>query len=184
MASLQQQEILQILLQHRIGLLRSGLIITRDFHASEDIYQNLVLKSLNSDLDFEDTAKLLAWSKKVIRTESIDWRKRGGRELTLEDNQILELLHLEYLDDLEESTKLASYSDILEDCLGKLNPESSRLLNLRYDGNRNCNEVAHLLGISLESVYKRLSRIHLLLRDCVKSKINDNLMPGGFKHGT
>ena len=184
MATLQQNQIVQTLLHYRTVLVKSGLLITRDFHASEDIYQNLVIKALNETLEFESPSILLNWSRVVIRNEGIDWLKKNGREMPLEDARILDLLESEYLGEMKESRNLMAWSELLDDCLKKLNSESQRLLNLRYDGNRNCDEVARLMEISLESVYKRLSRIHLMLRDCVNTKAGRGTLSGDFINET
>lgn len=182
MAPLQQNQIVQTLLHYRTTLVRSGLLITRDFHASEDIYQNLVIKALNASLDFADTSMLLAWSRTVIRTEASDWLKKNGRELALDDNRLLDLLDAESLDEIKESRNLTNWSELLDDCMKLLNAEAKRLLKLRYDGNQDCSEVARMMEISIDTVYKRLSRIHLMLRDCVSSKAQQNLAWGGLDH--
>lgn len=182
LAPLQQDQILQTLLHYRTVLVRTGLVITRDFHASEDVYQNLVVKALNASLEFEGNSRLLAWCRTVIRSESIDWMKKHGRELVLEDARLLDLLDAETLDEIKESKNLTAWSESLNDCLTKLSGESQRILNLRYEGDRNCGDVAKVMGISLDSVYKRLSRIHLMLRDCVDSKAGQSPLAGSVVH--
>lgn len=184
MASLNRQEILQIVLEYRTGLIRSSLIITRDFHASEDIYQTLVMKSIETESQFETPFSLLAWCKVVVRCDAIAWRKKVGRELVAEDYQIIQMIDQEKLDDLSNSAHLMQRFETLDDCMKKLNPEALRLLNLRYQGNRKCREVAQMTGVSLETVYKRLSRIHMMLKDCIDSRINPSHPTGGFGHET
>jgi RNA polymerase sigma factor (sigma-70 family) len=75
---------------------------------------------------------------------------------------------------MKETRNLIAWSETLNDCLKKLSGESQKILLLRYEGERNCSEVASLMGISLDSVYKRLSRIHLKLRDCVNTTAGMN----------
>lgn len=178
--AIQQEEILQTLLHYRTVLVRSSLIITRDFHASEDIYQNLVIKAHNANLDFENTSKLLAWCRVVIRSEAVEWLKKNGRELLLDETRLLDLLDAEHAEELKESQNLIAWSEMLSDCLRKLSSESQMLISLRYDGDRNCDEVARLMEISLDSVYKRLSRIHHKLRNCVNSRANHGSIPRSF----
>ena len=182
MAFLEQQQILQSLLRYRTVLVRSGLLITQDYHAAEDIYQNLVVKSLNAGLEFENTSGLLAWCRMVLRSEGVDWLKKHGRELALDDSRLLDLLDAEIMDELKESREILAWTDMLDDCLKKLNSESQRILKLRYGGERSCGEVARMMEISIESVYKRLSRIHLKLRDCVNSKANGGTLSGNFSN--
>lgn len=172
--SLEKDQILQTLLHYRTVLVRFGLIITRDFHAAEDIYQNLVIKALNAIIAFENKSQLLLWCRTVIRTEAVDWMKKNDRELLIDDARLIELLDAEIFDEMKETRNLIAWSETLNDCLKKLSGESQKILLLRYEGERNCSEVASLMGISLDSVYKRLSRIHLKLRDCVNTTAGMN----------
>jgi RNA polymerase sigma factor (sigma-70 family) len=164
-------QILQTLLNYRTMLVKFGLIITRDFHASEDIYHNLIIKAHNVSLDFESTSKLLAWCRTVVRSEAADWLKSQGRELPLAEWQILDLIDAENIKELTEPKNQIGWSEFLDDCLKRLSGESQKLVHLRYQSDHGCEEVAQTLGITLHSVYKRLSRIHIQLRECVTAKL-------------
>ena len=179
--AIHHDEIMQALLHYRTVLVRSCLLITRDCLASDDIYQNLVIKAHNANLEFESTSSLLAWCRTVIRSEGVEWLRKNGRELTLDETRLLDLLDAEHDEELKESQNLTAWSEMLSDCLAKLSGESRKLINLRYDGNRNCDEVARLMEISLDTVYKRLSRIHQKLRNCVNSKANHGSISGGAR---
>ena len=62
-------------------------------------------------------------------------------------------------------------ADALEDCLGEVPEQARLLLRLRYTDGLACGEVAARLGLNLDAVYKRLSRLHLTLRQCVEGKL-------------
>jgi DNA-directed RNA polymerase specialized sigma24 family protein len=49
--------------------------------------------------------------------------------------------------------------------------ESRRVLELRYADGLGCAEVAAAVGVGLDAVYKRLSRLHTTLRQCVEGKL-------------
>lgn len=183
-AHLHQQEVLQTVLRYRVVLVRSGLLITHDYHAAEDIYQNMVIKSLDTDLTFASVSSLLVWCRKVVRTEGIEWLKKHGREIALDDSRLLDMMDAESMDELKESQYFAARAELLDDCLKKLSSESQRILSLRYGSDRSCAEVASVMEISLDSVYKRLSRIHLALRDCVNTKVIGSTLREKLSNGS
>ena len=63
----------------------------------------------------------------------------------------------------------------LEQCLEKLPDRSRRLLKLRYEQSLKLREVAEVLGASLDSVHKALSRLRDRLRDCVERRLGTRL---------
>lgn len=102
----------------------------------------------------------------------------------MEEDQLIELIDHDNLEDLSISTHMTRRLENLDDCMKGLNAESQRLLKLRYQDNRKCKEVARLTGDSLDSVYKRLSQIPMMLRDCIKSRIEPSQPTGGIGHET
>ena len=48
---------------------------------------------------------------------------------------------------------------------------SSRLLKLRYFENNNCGEVAEKFSMNLNAIYKRLSRLHHGLKECIELRL-------------
>jgi DNA-directed RNA polymerase specialized sigma24 family protein len=43
---------------------------------------------------------------------------------------------------------------------------------LRYFDGHSCEEVAQQLGIGLNAIYKRVSRLHESLKDCIEEKLS------------
>ena len=53
-------------------------------------------------------------------------------------------------------------------------PEKSRrLLRLRYFEGYACKEVADTIRAGLGAIYKRLSRLHQALKECVELRLNE-----------
>lgn len=46
------------------------------------------------------------------------------------------------------------------------------LLRLRYYEGYSCEQAADRLGIGLNAIYKRLSRLHQSLKECIEGKLN------------
>ena len=47
-------------------------------------------------------------------------------------------------------------------------------VRLRYFEDNSCGEVAKKLGTGLNAVYKRLSRLHQSLKDCIELRLDES----------
>lgn len=169
--TLSEQAVLQALMQARVRVSGAAWLIVRDTHAAEDIFQNVALKALTRDLSFENESALLSWAFITARREGIDWLRRHRREITCLDTEILELLEHEWQSEAVRPEGLRV--DALRECLESVPEESRRLLRLRYFEGHNCEEVARSMGIGLNAIYKRVSRLHESLRLCIEGKLGD-----------
>ena len=77
---------------------------------------------------------------------------------------------------MKESEAISDQVDIrmqaLRHCIGKLNDRDYELVQIRYEKERDVKEIAAGQGRSMQSVYKRLARIHDALLRCVRSTLN------------
>jgi RNA polymerase sigma-70 factor (ECF subfamily) len=166
---LAEPHIIQALMKARTRLSASAWMVVRDTHAAEDIFQNVALKAMTREVSFESEAALLSWAFITARREGIDWRRRHQRETVGLDPDILELLENEWQTAAPHSP--GAKMEALQDCLAAAPESSRRLLNLRYFAGNSCEEVAREMGVSLDAIYKRLSRLHESLRQCVEGKL-------------
>lgn len=167
--TLSEQAVLQALMQARIRVSAAAWLIVRDTHAAEDIFQNVAVKALTRDLSFESESALLSWAFITARHEGIDWLRRHRRETSCLDTEIMELLEREWQSGAVQPEGLRV--DALRECLDAVPEESRRLLRLRYFDGHNCEEIARSMGIGLNAIYKRVSRLHESLRLCIEGKL-------------
>ncbi len=62
---------------------------------------------------------------------------------------------------------------ILEECKRRLPPKCAELLELRYSRSLSFEDLARRFGRSVEATRQMLSRIRLMLRDCVESELSE-----------
>jgi len=167
--TLSEHEVLQTLMQARVRISAAAWLTVHDTHAAEDIFQNVAVKAMTRDPSFDDRSALLSWAFITARREGIDWLRRHRRETSSLDPEILELLEQEWQSEAVQPE--GSRMDALRECLESLPAESRRLLRLRYFDGHNCEEVARSLGIGLNAIYKRVSRLHESLRLCIDGKL-------------
>jgi len=169
--AISEQKILRTLMQSRDRIAAAAWVLVRDAHAAEDIFQDVVLKALTKEVCFEAEGAVLSWAFITARRGGIDWLRRHRREWTGLDSEILELLEHEWLRETAQHGE--PRMEALRACLKKLPARSSRLLQLRYFEGKCCREVAEKLGTELNAVYKRLSRLHHGLRQCIEIRLNE-----------
>ena len=166
---LSEEEILQCLMKSRTRVSAAAWVVVSDSHAAEDIFQNVALKAMTRDVVFETEGALMSWAFITARREGIDWLRKHRREAQCLDAEILDLLDREW--QARPAVPSGARVDALKDCIDSLPEESRRLLRLRYHDGYPCDDVARKMGVGLNAVYKRISRLHESLRDCVESRV-------------
>ena len=170
---LSEKEILRFLMQSRERISAAAWLVVKDSHVAEDIFQNTVLKAVTKDVSFEAEAALFSWAFITARRDSLNWCRKHGRESVGIDEDILTLIHQDWQND--HLNPKGNRFELLRDCMEELPQKSEKILRLRYFEGLSCGEIADSISITLDAVYKRLSRIQNSLRKCVELKME----PGG-----
>ena len=169
---LDEYQIMKCLMDWRPRLLAAAWSVTRDGFAAEDIFQNVALKSITRKVVFRAEAALVSWAYVATRREGIDWLRRNRRTMNVMEDQLMDIMEMEWMQ--TQATSVDHRLDALPHCLGKLPEKSRQLLKWRYHDGLSCQEVADRLKLELNAIYKRLSRLHHALRDCVSRRLQLN----------
>ena len=170
---LSEKEILRFLMQSRERISAAAWLVVKDAHVAEDIFQNTVLKAVTKDVNFEAEAALFSWAFITARRDSLNWFRKHRRESVGIDEDILTLIHQDWQND--HLNPKGNRFELLRDCMEELPQKSEKILRLRYFEGLSCGEIADSISITLDAVYKRISRIQNALRKCVELKME----PGG-----
>jgi RNA polymerase sigma-70 factor (ECF subfamily) len=170
---LSEKEILRFLMQSRERISAAAWLVVKDAHVAEDIFQNTVLKAVTKDVSFEAEAALFSWAFITARRDSLNWCRKHGRESVGIDEDILTLIHQDWQND--HLNPKGNRFEVLRDCMEEMPQKSEKILRLRYFEGLSCGEIADSISITLDAVYKRISRIQNSLRKCVELK----MQPGG-----
>jgi RNA polymerase sigma-70 factor (ECF subfamily) len=166
--ALNENTVAEVLLRNRVRISAAVVGILRDVHAGDDIFQQVVLKALETRDQFREPEHLLAWALRASRHRAIDaLQKRGARCL---DAAVLELLEQQWASDANDN--VSSRVEALQSCLEKLPQHARELLRLRYENDLRCAAVAERVGRSVDAVYQSLSRVHRQLRHCVEQTLS------------
>ena len=170
---LSEKEILRFLMQSRERISAAAWLVVKDAHVAEDIFQNTVLKAVTKDVNFDAEAALFSWAFITARRDSLNWIRKHRRESVGFDEDILTLIHQDWQND--HLNIKGNRFEVLRDCMEELPQKSEKILRLRYFEGLSCGEIADSISITLDAVYKRISRIQNSLRKCVELKME----PGG-----
>ncbi|MFM8571120.1 MAG: sigma-70 family RNA polymerase sigma factor [Pirellula sp.] len=164
---LSESETIQVLIQARSRIAAAAWLLTRDYHSSEDCFQNVLLKAITKEVYFPSEAALISWALVVIRRDAMDWLDRRGRKVAMLDDNVFAALDAYRMTQSNNASKISA----LEECIGSLGEDGKRLLQLRYFDGMGCAQIAKSMRLSLPAVYKRLSRLHESLAQCVQGKL-------------
>ena len=165
--NISEQEILRILMNSRDRVAAAAWFVVRDAQAAEDIFQNVAIKAMTKEVNFKSQGEVLSWAFVTARREGIDWARRHNKESLVPDAKVIDLLESEWA---EAGEKDNLRTEALRYCLEQLPEKPFGLLRLRYFEGRSCSEIAKKLGAGLDAIYKRLSRLHQSLRNCVEAR--------------
>ena len=161
------EEIAAVLFSQRLPLTAYIATVTRDFHVSEDIFQEVCVKAVSRENEFETAEHLIHWARVVGRNRAIDvLRARNGRYSGLSDSLLATLA-----DEWPRKSQTDGLAEALSACLERLTANNRELLRLRYFERRSCPDVAVIMGRKLETVYQALARVHKTLGDCMRSRL-------------
>lgn len=162
-----------LLNEEQVFLTSYAWYITGDFQASEDLFQDLVVKALTSNEAFRDFAHLRHWSKTVVRNAALNlMRDRGRHPVLLMEEKVLDALARDW-HSMEEKEREAYRVPLeaLSRCVKRLNPRNQELVQLRYCQGLSSGEIANHLKRKVETVYRAIARLHSKLRDCVSNQL-------------
>lgn len=164
------EQITKCVMGARFSLISYGYSITRDYHAAEDVYQEICVKAVGRADQFESTAHLLNWFRLSARNRAIDFvRGRDGKYVGLSE-EILSSLEVHWDPDASEWNR--DTADALASCIQTLTPRSREILRMQYFENRSSREIAKFIEGKIESAYQAVARIHKSLRNCMRKRLD------------
>ncbi len=141
----------------------------RDFHATEEILQDVAIVVAQKAEEFDESGTIEFWVLGIARNKILKWHKRRGREArNIAFDVISECLpHARSF----ESDYVAERRQALQNCLSHLPDRQKKIVELRYVDDQDCPYIAEVLGRSIQSIYSLLKRIKTELRNCVEQQL-------------
>lgn len=138
-------------------------------HDADDVLQETAV-AIAKDFDKYDPERpFLEWAIGIARNRVLQYFRKRSRDRRMVFD--VETVHKIEGSLIELEPRIDRYEESLESCIKRLPERSRRMLELRYTCCMNAEEIASQLGLTVKSVYTRLSQIRVGLRECVRRKL-------------
>lgn len=137
----------------------------------DDVFQETSLVLWREFQSFTLGTNFVAWACKIAFNRVRAWRSRRTRET----HQFSNTLAMEISDELISASEFYDARLLaLSGCIRELKPHHRELLRRRYDLGESVETIADSMNLSLDAVYKMLSRIRQQLFESVTCQLNDS----------
>jgi RNA polymerase sigma-70 factor, ECF subfamily len=136
---------------------------------AQDLFQETVLVMWSRFDGFSRGTSFSAWGITIARYQILSVRKRYSKGSLVLSDAALELLQRDSDRFIEQ---IDARMQALRQCVRRLNQRDYDLIRLRYEDEVAIKAIAERAGRSVQSVYKRVARIHDALLQCIRSSIS------------
>ena len=161
----------RMVMESRTMLLSYVRAIVRDSHLAEDTLQDTAVQIVKMWHKYDQARPFALWARGIARRVALANLRKAGRQPAILDTAILDAVACR----VEQQGSQAYWDqqkELLQQCLKRLPQKQRRLVELRYHGNHDYNEIALILKRSVDSLYTAFSRIHKALHDCIRKQGN------------
>lgn len=137
-----------------------------DYHAVEDISQEVFLATYKSIDKFKGNSQFKTWILSISRFKLIDHLRKSYSQNNLKATYQEEIQNL--LIPEEENDELKGKIKHLQSCLEKLPEEAKQLIKCRYFNSETVMGLAQRLESSENAISSKLFRLKKKLRNCIE----------------
>jgi RNA polymerase sigma-70 factor (ECF subfamily) len=156
---------LQLLMANHKRIYAFILGMVPNYQDAEDLFQETILVMWSKFDQFQQGTSFVSWGATVAKYQILNAR----RKKTIKNLQFSPHIQKLIMEKSESfSQQVDARMQALRYCIGKLNSRDYELVKMRYEKEQDVKDIAVGLGRSMQSVYKRLARIHDVLLHCVR----------------
>jgi RNA polymerase sigma-70 factor (ECF subfamily) len=136
---------------------------------AEDIMQDVIVVMWRKFTAYREDSNFSAWGSTIARYLVMDYFRR-------EERAIVHFSSVAIQNICKSTSVFDHYDDRMESlhsCMEKLPAESRRILKLRYQQSFTIKEVAEKIKMPVHNLYILVSRIHLLLQQCIDNDLSE-----------
>ena len=149
---------------YQLDIYRYVLSLLKNSADAQDVVQETAVVLWKKFNSYEPETSFKAWACRIALYETMNYRrKKANRQRILSEKVMQELTEVY----IENDSILEERRDHLKGCLEKLPDEDSKLVEERYSSDITIGEVAANVGVTANTLYKRLHRIRTQLYECI-----------------
>jgi RNA polymerase sigma-70 factor (ECF subfamily) len=160
-------ELVQAVTRHQSMIQAYAYAIVRDFHAAEDVFQEVAVIVAERWETVPAGDGLIPWLRETTRRKALEALRRQRRSSIVLSDHILEKLG----DSFTPGGPGHDLKDALAGCLSRLEGSSRAILEARCSQGLPGEVIAQRVGRTIQSVYSILKRTRMILAQCVERKL-------------
>jgi RNA polymerase sigma-70 factor (ECF subfamily) len=160
--------LVRLLTRHQEELFRFILSLHPHEEDARDVLQETSVALCRKIVEYDPGQPFLPWAFGFAYLEVLKQRERNQRGARLLSRELADRLAKERE---ERRDLLQTRLQALEDCLQKLPLAERALIQQRYQGAANIEELVQRCGTSRRTLFRSLQRIRRLLHDCIDRRI-------------
>lgn len=161
-------EFLRLLMANQKRIYAFILAMVPNHGDAEDLFQETVLQMWSKFGGFTRGTNFAAWGIAVAKYQILSARKRHSTRRLRFSRVAQELLQADSADFVDQ---IDIRMQALRGCIRKLRQADYELIRMRYEDEVAIKAIAERMGRSVQSVYKRMARVHDALLRCIRRAI-------------
>lgn len=158
-------DVVKFLSSHQRMIQAFAYTIVRDFHAAEDVYQEVAMIVVGQWPDVPGDEGLKPWLREVTRRKALETRRKSRRLKAVLPDELVDQIGAHI--GAAEDDRGRDLRDVMAECVGELESAARKVVSARYGAGQSCEEIAGQIKRSVQSVYSILKRARLALAECV-----------------
>lgn len=144
----------------------------RDHALADDIFQETLLTAWRRLDDYDKQRPFGSWLRGIAARVQLAVYRKTTREFSLCDEESLEYLAARFATlERQPGDTFGEKLECLRDCVERLPHEYREPIRVYYAGSGSTVATADTLGLSVETIKKRLQRARARLLDCMNRKL-------------
>ena len=172
--SLQYEQFLRLLMTHRQRIFGFILMLVPSRSYAQDLMQDTIMIMWRKFGEFKPGSSFAAWGITIARYNVLKFRRKQQNACVQFSSEAFEAIARRAA---ASDNRIDDRLKALEGCLGKLNDNDSKLIQMRYGANLTIRDIARRVGRPIHGMYKAMARIHNILHECVNRTLAAWEMP-------
>ena len=160
--------------RHQRKLFSYILLIVKDKHLAEDVFQDTFIKIINTLRagSYNEEGKFLPWAMRIAHNLIIDFFRKSKRMPFRENSEEYDLFEtlMVYDETIEDKLIIAQIHDDVKKLIEHLPDEQKEVLKMRHYEDMSFKEIAQVTDVSINTALGRMRYALINLRKLIEEK--------------
>ena len=156
---------LKLLMEHQQNIYAYIMSLLHNSVHADDVMQETITVMWRRFSEFEPGSNFTAWGIRIARYKTYKFFNKSSNMTVQFNSELVESIDRCMTGKLNEMEERMS---ALKNCIGKLEEDDRDLVRMRYENKIATRKVAEVVGVSKHKMYRKMTKIHLLLQQCIR----------------